>query len=132
MSTLNMNSFIKLSFKYKSLLSILIGFYLFGFNLNVVAQTNYTIQQLEDISIRTDKKIYPTYYLKLEKKIIKTDTSFTKKLNVEWIRKIILIKDKDSLKLGIPNHNASTILITIKKKYITVVMNMLSKPTKNN
>jgi len=72
-----------------------------------------------------DPGIEPTYLLKIDTLLISTDTSFTKRLKPEWIRKIVIVKDSKYERLYSPLANESSILIIIKKKYFTLINDML-------
>jgi hypothetical protein len=69
--------------------------------------------------------IEPTYILKIDTLIVITDTSFTKKLNPEWIRRIVIVKDCKYKSLFSPPLSESSILLIIRRKYCELVNSML-------
>ena len=116
-------------FKVLYLILILLDF---GLIYHIHAQVvNSNTSNKQRIIIGHETGIYPTRYIILDEKIIKTDTLFTKQLDVSWIKKIKVVKNGKYKKLYDTPIDELSLLIFIKKKYISLVNEMIETKYKN-
>jgi hypothetical protein len=107
------------------LLAVSLIILLCAFNSNIIAQSDSGNLTTGKIRIGLGPGIIPSYILKMDTVIIGIDTTVLKKLNSSWIKKVKILKDFKYKNLYSSPENDAAILITIKKRYIPLVKEIL-------
>lgn len=98
----------------------------------IQAQNDSTGIAKKEIKIGLGKGITPNYYVKLYKQTTKVDSIFIRQLKQNWILRIEIIKDKKYKNLFDSPIAEASMIIHIKKRYVTLVTDLIKNSKKTD